>query len=320
VSTPRVSVCVPAYEAAPHLQEVLDAVYAQDFEDFELVVVDDGSRDATAAIMATQIDPRVRFTRRDVNLGQEATVAETIARARAPLVKFLDADDVLHRDCLAALVGAMDRHPGATIGFSRREIITEDSADPAVREWITRHAELQGPFGELAEANDGRELLRRMLAADLPGNWLAEPAGVVARRADLLAVGGYNRRVRQNNDIDLWVRLMARGEVVFVDRPLFDYRLAFTGVTGASAGRERQWLDSLWTVEGLTALDGFPEAGAVRAARRRLIIRALGRLARAPLREPGAAPRRFADLAAYGRHRVARAVGGGAPLYQSIPL
>jgi glycosyltransferase involved in cell wall biosynthesis len=318
--TPRVSVCVPAYQSAPHLQEVLDAVYAQDFEDFELVVVDDGSTDATPEILAAQTDPRLRFTRRERNLGQEATVAETVARARGELVKFLDADDILHRDCLGTMAGAMGENPGAVLAFSRREIIFEAPDDPASLAWAERLGELHLRFDGLREVNDGPALLRQYLDALLPGNWLAEPAGVMARRADLLAVGGYNPRVRQNNDMDLWARLMARGEVIFIDRPLFDYRLAFSGVTGASAARERQWLDPLWTAEGLLQVPGFPQAAEARRARRRLALKALRRVARAPLREPREATARLADLAAYGRYRVARGVGRAPALHGRVEI
>jgi glycosyltransferase involved in cell wall biosynthesis len=318
--TPRVSICVPAYQSAPHLEEVLAAVYAQDFEDFELVVVDDGSTDGTPEILAAQTDPRLRSFRRDRNLGQEATVAEAVARARAPLVKFLDADDILHRDCVSTMLEAMTRHRDAVLAFSRREIILEQPEDPAVRDWVAGHGELHLRFNELGEVNDGRALLRQYLGALLPGNWLAEPAGVMARRADLLAVGGYNQRVRQNNDMDLWARLMARGDVVFIDRPLFDYRLAFSGITGASAARERQWLDPLWTVEGLAQLPGFPERAEVRRARRRLVAKALRRVAKAPLREPREASARLADLAAYGSYQLARGARRAPALYRPIAV
>ena len=315
---PRVSVCVPAYQSAAHLQEVLDSVYAQDFEDFELVVVDDGSSDDTARILASQADSRLRSFRRDRNLGQEVTVAEAVARARGGLVKFLDADDLLHRDCLGTMVTAMDDHPGAVMAFSRRKIVVEGSTDPRAARWIEQHGELHERFDGLAEVNDGRQLLRQYLAALLPGNWLAEPAGVIARREDLLAVGGYNARVRQNNDMDLWVRLLGRGEVVFIDRPLYDYRLAFTGVTGASAADERQWLDPLWTSEGLSRVSGFPLGPEVRRARRTLLLKAMRRVVLAPVQEPGRARERIADLAAYGRYRIAAAVGRAPTLYQPV--
>lgn len=316
--TPRVSVCVPAYESATHLQEVLDSVYAQEFEDYELVVVDDGSADATPEILAAQTDPRLRSFRRDRNLGQAATVAEAVARARGELVKFLDADDLLRRDCLGTMVAAIDAHPRAVLAFARREILVADPEDAETREWIDHHGEPQERFDQLAAVNDGSRLLRQYLAALLPGNWIAEPAGVMARREDLVAVGGYNARVRQNNDMDLWVRLMGRGEVLFVDRPLYDYRLEFTGVTGTQAVEERQWLDSLWIAEGLTRVDGFPLAAEVRRARRALLRKALRRTVLAPVREPRRTRRRLADLAAYGGYRIGAAAGRAPSLFQPV--
>jgi glycosyltransferase involved in cell wall biosynthesis len=317
--TPRVSVCVPAYQSGEHLQETLDSVWRQDFEDFELVVVDDGSTDATAEILAAQGDGRLRRHRHESNRGQVVTVGETIARARGELIKLLDSDDLLRADCLGVMVAALDAHPEATFAFSRREIMAERPDDPWTQGWIEDLRDLHRNFDRLGEVNDGTDLLRQYLDALFPSNWIAEPAGVIARRADLLAVGGYHRRLRQNNDVDLWLRLMVRGAVVFIDEPLYTYRLAHSGVTGDSAASRSQWLDALWTAEGLMELDGFPDPGALRAARRRLLIRAVRRALRAPLREPRWAATRFADLASYGRYRLASRLGRAEPLHLPIP-
>jgi glycosyltransferase involved in cell wall biosynthesis len=321
--TPRVSVCVPAYQAAANLQETLDSVWSQAFEDFELVIVDDGSRDGTAAIIAAQRDPRLRAFAHPTNLGQEATVADTVAHARAPLVKFLDADDLLHPDCLETMVAAFDANPGAALAFSRRDILPVDPDDPTLPEWLADIGDLASGFERIEEVNDGRELLRQYLRARLPGNWIAEPAGVMARRADLIAIGGYNHRVRQNNDVDVWVRLMARGEVIYIDRPLFTYRLdPGTGVTGGNEGRADpypHWLDPLWTAEGLAGIDDFPERSLLLRTRRSLLLRAFRRLATTPRREPGATRSRLRDLAAYLAFRVRRGVGRAEPLYSPIP-
>jgi glycosyltransferase involved in cell wall biosynthesis len=318
---PRVSVCVPAYQAAANLQQTLDSVWAQEFEDLELVIVDDGSTDATWKIISAQTDPRLRAFRREANRGQAATVDETIERARGDLIKFLDSDDILHRDCVGAMVDALDEVPDASFVFSQREIQAQDPEDPAARAWIEVCGDLPGNFGSVARVSDGRDLLRRYLSALLPGNWIAEPAGVMARRSDLLAVGGYNRRLRQNNDMDLWVRLMTRGKVVFIDRALFTYRLEFIGVTGRTeASDEPQWLDPLWTAEGLAEVDDFPEWEALRAARRELIRRALHRALLAPLREPPVALRRAAGLAAYGQYRLAARIGRATPVHPALGL
>jgi glycosyltransferase involved in cell wall biosynthesis len=321
--TPRVSVCVPAYEAAANLQETLDSVWSQTFEDFELVIVDDGSRDGTAEIIAAQRDPRLRAFAHAQNQGQEATVADTVAHARAPLVKFLDADDTLHPDCLATMVAAFDADPDAALCFSRRDILPVDPEDPTLPEWLADIGDLASGFERIEEVNDGRELLRQYLRARVPGNWLAEPAGVMARRADLLAVGGYNHRVRQNNDVDLWLRVMARGDVIYIDRPLFTYRLdPGSGVTGGNEGRADpypHWLDPLWTVEGLAGIADFPERPLLLATRRALVLRAFRRLARTPRQEPGATRPRIRDLAAYLAFRAKRRLGRAEPLYSPIP-
>ncbi|MGV1047644.1 MAG: glycosyltransferase family 2 protein, partial [Solirubrobacterales bacterium] len=276
--TPRVSVCVPAYQSEEHLQQTLDSVWGQEFGDFELVIVDDGSRDRTAEIIAAQTDPRLRAFRHQPNRGQAVTVGEAVGRARGELVKFLDADDILHPDCLGTMVAALDRSPQASFAFSRREIFTENPDDPEMRKWIEDLGDLPGNFERIGAVNDGGALLRQILAAGLPGNWIAEPAGVMARRAEVLAVGGYNWRLRQNNDVDLWLRLMARGAVVFIDRALYTYRLGYSGVTGGSeADDDSRWLDAVWTAENLAAIDDFPEPRALRRARRAVLRQALRR-------------------------------------------
>jgi glycosyltransferase involved in cell wall biosynthesis len=316
--TPRVSVCVPAYQAARWLPETLASVRAQSYDDFELVVVDDGSSDATPAILAAEPDSRLRVFRHQSNRGQAVTVGESIARARGALVKLLDADDLLHPDCLARMVQALDDHPSAAFVFCRRDLLVEDAGDPVVRRWAEQFRELHVHFGPLGPLNDGRLLLRRYLDACMPGNWVAEPAGVMARRSQLLAAGGYNVRVRQSNDMDLWLRLMARGDVAFVDAPLYSYRVAMTGVTGRSSARAHQWLDCLWTAEALTAMEGFPEPQRLRRVRRRLLRSAVQHLVAELRADPRKALWRAADLGGYARYRLARRAGLAAPLTRPI--
>src|SRR5262249_14792161 len=161
-------------------------------------------------------------------------VTEAIARARGELVKFLDADDLLHADCVGKLVAALDAHPTASFAFSRRDIAYDPRDEASLREWIGLPGELHSRFGPLGELNAGASLVERSVRGGFAGNWIAEPAGVMARRRDLLAVGGYSPRIRQTNDMDLWLRLMTRGDAVFVDEALYTYRLASTGVTGSS--------------------------------------------------------------------------------------
>lgn len=108
-NVPRVSVVVPTYNAHALLAETLDAILAQTFADFELIVVDDGSTDDTAAYLATLTDSRLRVVRQD-NAGVGAARNRGIDEARGQLVAFCDHDDLWLPDKLMTQVAFMDAH------------------------------------------------------------------------------------------------------------------------------------------------------------------------------------------------------------------
>jgi glycosyltransferase involved in cell wall biosynthesis len=303
--TPRVSVCMPVFEASTHLRSTLASIWDQDYAEFEVVAIDDGSTDATPAILGAERDPRLRVFRRE-HRGQAITMSEAIGRARGDLVKFLDADDLLRSDCLGKMVAALDAHADAAFVFSRREILVDPPDDPSAEAWLRIHAHIHRRLGEIGPVNQGSELLRRCLRGGLAGNWVAEPAGVMARRADLIAVGGYSLKVRQTNDMELWLRLMTRGDVLYLDEPLCTYRYSATGVTGQAITRHDDWLDALWTAEALAAMAHIPEPRLLRRVRRSLIARALRwTLSDVTHRRRGARAK-VVSLAGYARHRLAR--------------
>ena len=92
-SEPAITVVVPAYNRAARIMPALQSVLEQDFDDFELVVVDDGSCDGTVGVVEAISDPRVRCLRQEVNSGVSAARNRGIHEARAPLIAFLDSDD-----------------------------------------------------------------------------------------------------------------------------------------------------------------------------------------------------------------------------------
>jgi glycosyltransferase involved in cell wall biosynthesis len=318
MTAPRVSVCIPAYQQAAFLEETLASVWSQNYDDFEVVVVDDGSTDGTADVLAAQRDARLRVARHPRNRGQRRTVGEAVGQARADLVKFLDADDLLHPDCVGKMVSALDAHPSASFVFCRRDVLAEAPEDPRVRAWLETFGTLHDRLAPLDEVNDGSALLRRYLDVGMGGNFVAEPAGVMARRAALLNVGGLPLRVHQNTDMDLWMRLLARGDAAFLDEALYTYRLAMEGMTGASAADQRHWLDTLWIAEGLLAMEDFPQRQALRRARRRRTARALEHAALELAGRKRTAPSRVTDLLRYARYRLVRRAGRRPVLHEDF--
>lgn len=107
----RISIVIPAYNAAAWIADAIRSVLAQSHADWRLIVVDDGSRDATAGIVASFADPRITLVRqpnRGVSAARNRGIEEICGRDRASGILFLDADDQLTPDALSRLEAALD--------------------------------------------------------------------------------------------------------------------------------------------------------------------------------------------------------------------
>lgn len=116
---PRVTVAMPVYNGAAWIARALASLLAQSFGDWEAVVVDDGSTDATAAVVESFLaDPRLRMVRHARNRGLGAAINRALDEGRGALVAYLPADDVWYADHLATLVAALDAAPAAALALS----------------------------------------------------------------------------------------------------------------------------------------------------------------------------------------------------------
>lgn len=318
---PRVSVCMPAYCAERWLPEVLDAIWAQDFDDFELIVVEDASPDGTYQLLAAQRDPRLRLVRHARNHGQAHALAHTLELSRGHYVKFADADDVLRPDALSRMVEALDAEPSAGLVFGRRRLRLEEPDDERSQGWAAEFGLLHTRFADLRPGlNAGPPLLDEHVSSGSASNWLAEPTGVMVRRQRLEQTGGPHLRMVQSLDMDMWLRVIAGANVVFIDDYLYDYRVALDGVTATFERGGRQWLDHLWSLEGLASIPELrrrhPAVDDQLRLRRR---RAVRRLAEAAAGGSPHTSRMARELSAYARASAARRAGRPVRLHSFVP-
>src|SRR6185437_8398583 len=113
----RVSVIVPAYNRGYIIAEALQSVFAQAFQDFELIVVDDGSKDDTAQVVSGFSEPRLRYVRHEQNRGYSAACNTGLREASGEYTGFLDSDDIWKPEMLSRDVSFLDRHPEADAVF-----------------------------------------------------------------------------------------------------------------------------------------------------------------------------------------------------------
>jgi glycosyltransferase involved in cell wall biosynthesis len=291
---PLVSICMPAFNASPWIGDAIESALGQTWVRFELIVVDDASSDSTLAVARSYSDPRIRVEANPANLGTARNHNRAVELARGPYIKFLHADDRLAPDCLEAMVELALEDEQIGLVFAPREVIVE-GGDQA---WSTTYANLHDGFDELARNNDGRRLFAQLLAGGLEVNWIGEPSAVMITRAAFDEAGPFSVRVRQVGDFDLWLRIMIRRRVGFVDRPLCVYRRHGASISAVNERAERDWLDRLWLVEGLLEADA-PEREKIERLRRVALIRA----ARSQVRR-FTRGRFETQLPAYLRHRL----------------
>ncbi|MCC5838545.1 MAG: glycosyltransferase [Opitutales bacterium] len=217
---PTVSVLLPVYNAERYLKTAVSSILGQTFLDFELIIINDGSTDSTAAILdrIAGSDTRVRLVHR-ANQGYSRCLNQALGMARAPLLARMDADDESLPDRFATQVAFLDTHPeivavsGQWIRIDPNGRVLSDTRDL--------------PTGHDAIVN---ELLK--------GYGVMPHPGVMMRADAVRQVGGYRVEFEPAEDLDLWLRLADIGRLANLDKHLLRYRL-HPGAT-SSARREEQ--------------------------------------------------------------------------------
>jgi glycosyltransferase involved in cell wall biosynthesis len=191
-------VVVAVHNGAPLVRDAVASVLAQTAGDLELIVVDDGSTDETAAILDAVRDPRTHVLR-ESHQGLTRSLNRALAAARAPLIARLDADDVALPDRLERQRAFLAAHPEVgLVGTGAREV------DPAGR----LLAVVRPPVDDLT--------IRRRLIRENP----FVHSSVMVRRAALDEAGGYDPAFPVAQDYDLWMRLARVTRLANLPEPL----------------------------------------------------------------------------------------------------
>ncbi len=194
--------CIPTYQGARFLGETLNAVLAQDRDDLEVVVRDNASTDGTAELLRTYDDPRLQVITAPETVDLPTNWRKAVEATTGDYVKLVCADDLIAPGSLNQQADLLDAHPDVAIVASRRALVDSDSRV------LLRHMGLRGLTGVQTGSLVARAIVRRGGI-----NPIGEPCGVLFRRSDYDAVGGFDGERVHPMDVDLWVRLLRRGNL-----------------------------------------------------------------------------------------------------------
>ena len=208
-TAPLISVIMPAYNARRYIAEAVESVLAQSWENWELVIVDDCSEDATAQVLAPYLtDGRIRYLRSDHNRGASRTRRYAAEQARGEWLAILDSDDAWAPDKLEKQM-AVQRESDADLVFTASAFMDENSRR---MDWILR----------VPETISYRQLLKQNRISN---------SSVLVRRDLYLAHCAVGDQMHE--DFACWLSMLkASARVVGLDEPLLIYRVTATSKSG----------------------------------------------------------------------------------------
>lgn len=204
MKNPLVSVIIPVYNREKSVHESIDSALAQTPQNFEVIVVDDGSTDKTAQVVTTSYGPPVRLIRK-ANGGVSSARNAGIQAALGKYVAFLDSDDLWLPGKLKAQADYLEAHPGAALVYT------------------DEYVEVDGAIEKKTRFQKNPPKTRLLYSAFVDPTPL-QTSSVMVRKSVLDEIGGFFEELKIHEDSDLWNRISECYELGFIDKPLTVYR------------------------------------------------------------------------------------------------
>lgn len=220
----KVSVIIPTYNCARFLPEAIESVLAQTYQDFEIVVVDDGSTDQTEQVVA-RYQPGVIFIQQE-NQGPGAARNRGLRTVTGEYIVFLDADDILMPEKLEMQARFLDHHPEVDVVYSNGYYFCTRADGSEKKTLFSKQGFLARGLGDPPES---LKILAVQNAFPIHAAMTRTPA--------LLEAGVFDEDIPALCDWDLWYRVAEAHRFAYLDAVLVKYRMMPTGIT---ANRARQ--------------------------------------------------------------------------------
>ena len=206
---PKISVLMPAYNAEKYIKEAIDSILAQTFEDFELIILNDCSKDNTEQLILSYSDKRIVYLKNQENMGVAATLNKGIDAAKGEYIARMDADDISLPQRFEKQVAYLDAHSEvAVLGTEVENFDENGNLQPMVYRACAAQLKIDLLFASV----------------------LAHPS-VMMRRQVVARLGGYDREFEGLEDYDLWCRVAQEHAIAVYPEILLRYRIHSAQVT-----------------------------------------------------------------------------------------
>ena len=231
---PLVSIIIPAYNCSKVITKTLVSVYEQTYQNWEIIIIDDGSTDDTKSALETHMD-RIRYFYQE-NKGTAAARNAGVRRANGGLIAFLDNDDLWLPDKIALQVQAMQENPNIGLVFTDGKLFDENGIlknsliNERIQSWIDQNKD------------EDPHVVKGWIARELFfGNIIASATSVLLRKESIESVGGFDEQISIADDYDIWLRIAQHYPVVLIYLPLYMWRYREDSASGPKENRGYVW-------------------------------------------------------------------------------
>jgi glycosyltransferase involved in cell wall biosynthesis len=226
---PLVSICIPTYNGAEYLSETLESIFAQSYQNFEIIISDDNSQDETIKI-AQQYQKKspVNFTifeHEQYGIGRNWNFA--IVKSRGKYIKFIFQDDLMLPKCVEEMVKLAEKDDHIGLVFSSREVFLAHGAekDQGCIQVHQHGQDVHTFWSNLQQIQWGTELLSDPQFFISPLNKIGEPSNVLIKKSVFDGIGLFDEELHQTLDMDMWFRIMCNYKIGFCEPRLVRFRV-----------------------------------------------------------------------------------------------
>lgn len=229
MSTPKVSVCIPVYNGVDFINEAIDSVLKQSFQDFEIVIVDNKSTDNTFAVINEYKDPRIRIFQNESNIGLIPNWNKCLEYAKGEYIKILPADDFIYPDCLKLQVEILenDKKKQISLVSGKRNIINDAGKVLFTRGFSNKRVEVAGT-----------DAINKIIRSG--GNTIGEGGAVLFRREIIEKTGVFTSDIFYVLDLDMWFNILLHGNLYAIPDTVSAFRVSAGSASVKIAKKQRE--------------------------------------------------------------------------------
>lgn len=229
LSSGKISVCIPTYNGERTIKETMDSLLNQTYQNLEILILDDCSKDSTLSIIENYNDSRIKIIKNENNLGMVNNWNKCFQYATGKYILFLFQDDIIENDAIEKKVKYLEENSDVVMVFSATSVIDSNGKVKITRKNFPK-----------SFISDGNKLIKKLFRTK---NYFGEPSNVVYRKETCDKVGEFNIKLSYTPDWEYSLRFLKYGKIAYLDECLTYFRVSKTSMTNNLLKKSKRIFD-----------------------------------------------------------------------------